>query len=148
GTVGLPNSQYRTVDCFWPGVGSLGQGEGFRVGVFGVFVELAFVWIVFEPHAPHPGTLSSRRRRRDAAILKPSAGRGVGAGGTCREGAGLHDHGSSRGLRFGSQHRRSYDRLPELALEFLPAGSHRPMRYLADSGELETPTRGVAASVR
>src|SRR4029453_8514649 len=57
GAVGLPNSQYRTVDCFWPGVGCLGQGKGFWVGFCVVFVELAFVWIVFEPHAPHPGTL-------------------------------------------------------------------------------------------
>ena len=44
------------------------------------------------------------------AMLQSSSralGCGVGAGRTCRQGTGLHDHGPSRGLRPRSQHRRS-----------------------------------------
>ena len=52
------------------------------------------------------------------------------------------------GFVLGSQHRRFDDRLPELALEFLSAGSHRLRRYLADTGELETPTSRISTSQR
>src|SRR5262249_2163996 len=105
----------------------------------------AFVGCVRACYAAHSIALCARRRRRDASVLKPRFSRGIGSGGTLGPCPGLYDHGPSHGLRSGAQHRRSDDRLSELALEFLPAGSHRLMRYVADTCELETSIRALPA---
>ena len=102
-----------------------GREKMFALGLSRLCRELAALRLFADRAATDPRALCSRRRRRDAAVVEPGAGGGVGDRGSRRTGAGLHDDGAPCGLYPWAEHRRLHDRLLELALEFFSARAGR-----------------------